>query len=186
MKRVVKPGISRRWFISGCAAAGALGLFGCSDNRAQPESKAASANGSVGSPAEAEKAGHLVLHKDPNCGCCEAWANISRKAGFRVEVVEHAEMDKVKERLGVPDDLRSCHTSEVAGYVVEGHVPLDDVRRLLEERPPGVAGIAVPVMPRGSPGMETADGTTDPYQVIAFDRSGKRTIFTQYPGSSRS
>ena len=122
---------------------------------------------------------HLVLHKDPSCGCCDAWGEAARKAGFHVQVAERSDMNSVKKRLGVPEELWSCHTSEVAGYAIEGHVPLEDVRRLITEKPAGVSGIAVPGMPRGSPGMETPDGAKDPYQVIAFDRSGKTHVFSE-------
>ncbi len=91
-------------------------------------------------------------------------------------------MGSVKERLGVPADLASCHTTTVAGYVVEGHVPLDQVARLLRERPPGIRGIAVPGMPSGSPGMETPDGSAEPYQVIAFDDQGRTSLFHSVGG----
>jgi hypothetical protein len=77
----------------------------------------------------------------------------------------------------VPADLASCHTTTVGGYVVEGHVPLDQVARLLRERPTGIRGIAVPGMPAGSPGMETPDGSVEPYQVIAFDAQGRTSIY---------
>ncbi len=83
----------------------------------------------------------------------------------------------MKRRLGVPEELGSCHTAEIAGLVIEGHVPLEDVARLVRERPAGTKGIAVPGMPLGSPGMEVPDGTTQPYQVIAFDAAGNLSVF---------
>ena len=119
----------------------------------------------------------MTVHRDPNCGCCEAWAEIASKAGYKVTVVQHDDMTAVKQRLGVPADLGSCHTVEVGGYVLEGHVPMDQVARLLREKPGDIAGIAVPGMPLGSPGMEVPDGTVDEYQVIAFDRVGNARVY---------
>lgn len=102
-----------------------------------------------------------------------------RANGFTVRDVVVADVDVVKRRLGVPARLASCHTAEVAGFALEGHVPAADVKRLLQRRPP-VAGIAVPGMPRGSPGMESAFAK-EPFTVMAFTRSGAITTFSQHP-----
>ena len=111
-------------------------------------------------------AGPLVeMWKDPNCGCCTAWAEHLEEAGFEVEMHDTREMREVKIEHGVPRDLASCHTALVDGYVIEGHVPAADIQRLLDESPE-VAGLAVPGMPHGSPGMET--GRVDDYAVMAF------------------
>lgn len=88
-------------------------------------------------------------------------------------------MPSLKRRLGVPDDLASCHTAEVEGYVVEGHVPAEDIVRLIEQRPAGVRGLAVPGMPIGSPGMEQG-GRRDAFEVIAFRANGSREVFARY------
>ena len=103
-----------------------------------------------------------------------------RANGFQVEAqnLDDAHLAAVSSEAGVPHDLSSCHTAKVGGYVVEGHVPASDIRRLLKERP-AVAGIAVPGMPKGSPGMEQGDRST-PYDVIAFTKNGRRTLFAQY------
>ncbi|RDI57162.1 hypothetical protein DES45_10779 [Microvirga subterranea] len=93
----------------------------------------------------------MTVTKDPSCGCCGAWVDHVRKAGFPVEVIESAEVNRLKVRLGVPQALASCHTAEIGGYVVEGHVPADAIKRLLAERPQA-KGLAVPGMPVGSPG----------------------------------
>jgi hypothetical protein len=111
----------------------------------------------------------MTVFRDPSCGCCEAWAEIARKAGYRVDLRDDQDMTAVKGRLGVPEQLASCHTAEVGGMVIEGHVPIEEVARLLREKPAGVRGIAVPGMPAGSPGMEVPDGTKQPFQVMAFD-----------------
>lgn len=121
----------------------------------------------------------MTVYRDPNCGCCEAWANQARQAGFEVTVIDDQDMAEVKRRLRVPEELASCHTAQLAGLVFEGHVPLADVRRVISRPPAGIIGLAVPGMPRGSPGMEMPDGVKDAYEVIAFG-SGRRTVFTKY------
>lgn len=124
----------------------------------------------------------VVVTKDPTCGCCTAWAEHLREAGFPVEVVETAEINRVKTRLGVPAALASCHTAEVGGYVVEGHVPAAEIRRLLAERP-AARGLAVPGMPMGSPGMEMEGMEPDTFEVVLFGPAGTRT-FARYRGAA--
>ena len=114
----------------------------------------------------------ITVHKDPNCGCCTGWVEHLRESGFTVQAIDTAELDAVKTRLGVPGDLAACHTAQVAGYVVEGHVPAAALKRLLAEKP-SAAGLAVPGMPVGSPGME--GGAPEPYDVILFGPAGRRT-----------
>jgi hypothetical protein len=118
----------------------------------------------------------LTMYKNPSCGCCGKWGEAARAAGFQVEVVPTADMRSLKGKLGVPDELISCHTSTVGGYVVEGHVPLDAVERLLKQRP-RIKGIAVPGMPIGSPGMEVPGAEKQPFDVMAFDSAGKISRF---------
>lgn len=89
-------------------------------------------------------------------------------------------MPAVKQRLRVPADLASCHTAEIAGFVIEGHVPAEDVQRLLRERPTGVIGLATPGMPLGSPGMEQGGVTRDAFDVFAFRADGSREVFAHY------
>lgn len=114
----------------------------------------------------------ITVHKDPNCGCCSGWVQHLEKAGLTVKTVDTARLNAVKARLGVPDDLAACHTAEMAGYVIEGHVPAIAIKRLLAERPAAV-GLAVPGMPIGSPGME--GGTPEAYEVILFGPTARRT-----------
>lgn len=132
----------------------------------------------------AARAGALPLvtvTKDPSCGCCGAWADHLRGAGYPVRIVETDDLDAVKARLGVPADLASCHTAEVGGYVVEGHVPAAALARLLAERPEAT-GLAVPGMPAGSPGMEVPGLAPEAYDVILFGPSGQRT-FARFLGA---
>jgi hypothetical protein len=114
----------------------------------------------------------IIVTKDPTCGCCSGWAEHVRTAGFPVEVVETNELNRVKVRLGVPSNLAACHTAEVDGYVVEGHVPATTIKRLLAERP-AVKGLAVRGMPIGSPGMEVEGAEPETYDVIAFGPDGQ-------------
>nr|WP_305958403.1 DUF411 domain-containing protein [Aurantiacibacter sp. 219JJ12-13]MDP5261760.1 DUF411 domain-containing protein [Aurantiacibacter sp. 219JJ12-13] len=127
----------------------------------------------------AAQAATYTMFKDPNCGCCDHWADHVREGmEAEVAVTQSADMAAVKDEHAVPAQLRSCHTMIVDGYVIEGHVPAADIERLLAERPEGVRGLAVPGMPIGSPGMEMGD-RTQPYQVIAFGDAGI-SVFSSY------
>lgn len=125
----------------------------------------------------AAHAGGVSVYKTPTCGCCKAWVEHMREAGFEVQAHDMADVTPEKQRLGVPSRLVSCHTAVVDGYVIEGHVPAADVRRLLATRP-AVTGIAVPGMPMGSPGMEY--GPAVPYDVIAFKPDGTLDLFASH------
>jgi hypothetical protein len=126
----------------------------------------------------------IDIRRNVGCNCCQAWADhLRRNVMFRVTIADEPEMDAHRQRLGVPDDLVSCHTGLVNGYVIEGHVPAEDVLRLLAERPRGVRGIAVPGMPIGSPGMESPSGRTEAYDVIAFHADGTRSVFAHHAAS---
>lgn len=130
----------------------------------------------------AAQAAELTMFRDPNCGCCLAWAeHMEQGEKHAVTTIDHPDMGSVKAENGVPDDLRSCHTVLVDGYVIEGHVPAADVERLLAERPEGVTGLAVAGMPMGSPGMEHGDHR-QPFEVIAFGPAG-RSVWASYEGS---
>ena len=109
----------------------------------------------------------VTVSKDPSCGCCTGWAEHIEAAGFPVRIVESQNMDAIKQQLRVPPALYSCHTAEVDGYVVEGHVPAAAIQRLLTERP-AATGLAVPGMPAGSPGMDFPGVTAEPYEVFLF------------------
>ncbi|MEX0893524.1 MAG: DUF411 domain-containing protein [Gemmatimonadota bacterium] len=122
-----------------------------------------------------EEAVEVTVYKSATCGCCQAWVEHLAENGFEVKAVNVADLAAVKAEHTVPPRLAACHTAVVDGYVVEGHVPAEVVRRLLEERPE-VLGIAVPGMPVGSPGMEAGD-RKDPYDVLTFDAEGRTTVF---------
>lgn len=121
----------------------------------------------------------MVVHKSPYCGCCKLWIEHMRNAGFAIEVRETDNLHPVKQRLGVPYGKGSCHTAEVGGYFIEGHVPAEDIRRLLAGRP-DARGLTVPGMPKGSPGMEMPDGSADPYTVELVARDGTTAPFARH------
>ncbi len=121
----------------------------------------------------------VMVYKSPTCGCCGAWADHLRANGFRVQEQNVSDIMAVKAKYGVPSELTSCHTAIVDGYVVEGHVPANEVQRLLTERPK-IKGIAVPGMPVGSPGMEVPGMSPEPFNVVAFDAEGNTSVFAEY------
>lgn len=118
----------------------------------------------------------MVVYKDPYCTCCEAWAEALKSAGvaLRVEIVE--DMDALKASYAVPQDVQSCHTAVADGYVFEGHVPLEAVRKVLGERPQ-IAGVAVPGMPAGALGM--GDDASASYDVVAIGKDGHQSVYMQ-------
>ena len=125
--------------------------------------------------------GGFVMWRDPGCGCCVEWAKrIETAFGRKLPVVQVADMHQVKRAQGVPGDLHSCHTALIGGYVVEGHVPPADIKRLIASKSRIVRGLAVPGMPAGSPGMDVGHDRKQPYQVLAFARGGKRSVFASY------
>ena len=160
---------ARRLLVLGIAAlAGA-----CGGSSGGPPAGGSDQAGASASAAAGENV-LVTVYKSPTCGCCTKWVDHIREAGFRVEVRDTPNVQPVKTEHGLPGHLASCHTALVGGYVVEGHVPADVIRRLLRERPE-VAGVAVPGMPMGSPGMEGP--YTDPYQVIAFGKDGGTSVY---------
>ncbi|MAB00606.1 MAG: CopG family transcriptional regulator [Stappia sp.] len=128
----------------------------------------------LATPALAAGGPAMTVFKSPWCGCCEAWAKIMEDAGFTVTIENREDLDPVKRQAGVPQAMEGCHTAMVDGYFVEGHVPVASVRRMLSERPQ-IAGIAVPGMPSGSPGM--GEDASARYDVLSVDGSGKAAIY---------
>lgn len=120
-----------------------------------------------------------IVHKTASCGCCGIWADHLKAAGFQVDVRNTDDMNPIKLRLGVPVGKASCHTAEIGGYVVEGHIPADDIKRLLAERPQA-RGLVLPGMPAGSPGMELPDGYVQPYTVELVLDDGSTRPFAQH------
>ena len=147
-----------------------LVLTGCADANASPDGdRAVAPDPSLPT---------ILVYKTPTCGCCEGWVAHLEAAGFTVDArdVNATDLMKTKQDGGVPTQMSSCHTAIIDGYVVEGHVPVDQIVRLLAERP-DVAGIAVPGMPAGSPGMESS--SPRPYQVLSFTHDGQAAVFAE-------
>ena len=127
----------------------------------------------------AQNAKRVDVWKDPFCGCCAKWIDQMKAAGFEMRVHDTQSLHAIKKKHGIPPRLQSCHTAKVGGYVVEGHVPIADVQRLLKQKP-NVIGISVPGMPLGSPGMEVSSGEKEPYEVLTFDKEGVTSTFAKH------
>lgn len=152
---------TRRALLAGAGSIAVLGVAGCANAAARPVP--------------------MAVRRNPGCGCCEAWTEQMRASGrFIVTTEDDPDLSAFKRVRGVPADLASCHTATVGDYVVEGHVPLADVLRVLDERP-SIAGIGVGGMPVVSPGMEVPGGGNEAYDVVAFTSSGARSVFSHYP-----
>ena len=119
----------------------------------------------------------VTVYKSPTCGCCGKWVEHMEASGFAATTTNMPDVAPVKAKHGVPAQLQSCHTSFVGGYVIEGHVPAEDIRRLLRERP-AIVGLAAPGMPAGSPGMDVPN--SPPYQVLSFDKQGRTKVFATH------
>jgi hypothetical protein len=126
----------------------------------------------------AAHAANMTVHRSPTCGCCIKWIEHVEKHGFTVKTVLTEDMPAVKKKLGIPATLMSCHTSIVGGYVVEGHVPAADIKRLLAQKP-RAKGIAVAGMPMGAPGMQHGDHH-QPYSTMLIGKDGKATLFARH------
>ncbi len=118
----------------------------------------------------------MTIYMSPTCGCCAMWVHHGTAAGFTTVVHEDEDMETVKDSLGVPRDLRSCHTAQVDRYLIEGHVPAEDITNLLARKPTG-AGLAAPGMPASSPGMAMPGQPHEPYDVLLFQQDGKSEVF---------
>ncbi len=134
---------------------------------------------SPGAIAAQQRGTTVEVYKTPTCGCCTKWVEHLQAHGFTVRTTNLQDLTEVKTRHHVPQRLQSCHTGIVNGYVLEGHVPATDVQQLLKERP-AVAGLAVPGMPTGSPGMEVRGARVQPYDVIAFEKDGRTRVFASH------
>ncbi len=147
----------------------ACGSADAAQDAAEPQAVLASATGEQALPT-------ILVYKTPSCSCCNGWVEHLRAAGFTVDARNVTDLMSVKRDAGVPVAMSSCHTALVDGYVVEGHVPVEQLTRLLEERPE-IAGIGVVGMPIGSPGMEGPNAS--PYQVLSFDHQGRAAVFAE-------
>ena len=155
--------MSRRLFVAHAAGAG-LALAG-------GRSLWAAARNPAGNPT-------MTIYMSPTCGCCAKWVDHVKAAGFKTEVHEEQDMDVVKQSLGVPADMRSCHTAQVDKYLIEGHVPAEDIKKLLAQKPEA-AGLAAPGMPASSPGMAVPGEPHEAYDILVFQRDGSSKVFAK-------
>jgi len=129
-------------------------------------------------PAQAEEPTAITVYRSPTCSCCGKWMEHLKQNNFTIKDIPTEDMNAIKHKYGVSDEMASCHTAVVNGYVVEGHVPADDIKALLKAKP-NVVGIAVPQMPNGTPGMEMG-GKQDPYNVMSFDSDKHYQVFKSH------
>lgn len=158
-------------FVIAAAALCGIVYMSVGSVRLQPDLQAA---------AQQKPAGPMVeVFKTPTCGCCQNWVEHLRKSGFNVRTTDLNDLTEIKKSRGVPEQVQSCHTAVVGGYVVEGHVPASDIQRMLTEKP-AIAGIAVGGMPTGSPGMDFPGVKAQPYNVMSFDKNGATRVFAKH------
>ena len=158
-------------------------LAACSQTATAPADAGLAMASSTGTPATTKQvvpaATRITVHRDAYCGCCHLWIAHLRQQGFDVDDRVEEDMSPVKQRWGILPQHASCHTAAIGGYVVEGHVPASDIRRLLREKP-AIAGLVLPGMPLGSPGMEAEGVDAPPYTVLALDRQGRTTPYAEH------
>lgn len=130
-------------------------------------------------PVSDANATEITVYKSPTCGCCRDWVDHLEDEGFKVIVHDRNNMDAIKATYGIKQNLQSCHTAVVEGYVVEGHVPASDIKRMLKEKPQ-VAGLTAPGMPQRSPGMQPANQKPSGYDVLSFTKQGRTEVYTRY------
>ena len=128
---------------------------------------------------QAAPATPVTVYKTPWCGCCRGWVTHLARSGFQPKVVELEDLAPIRAKHGIPDAVASCHTGVVGAYALEGHVPADDIRKLLREKP-RARGLAVPGMPAGSPGMETPDGRKQPFDTLLVLPTGATRVFVRH------
>jgi hypothetical protein len=121
----------------------------------------------------------ITVYKSPSCGCCKSWVSYLEEEGFQVAAIDHDDVDSIKVKHGLADpQLKSCHTALVDGYLIEGHVPANDIEKLLSEKPTDIKGLSAPGMPMMSPGMSSREPKD--YAVLSFTHSGEIEVYSQY------
>ncbi len=121
----------------------------------------------------------ITVYKSSTCGCCAKWVDHLRANGFDPRVHDEEDMNAIKDEMGVPENVRSCHTALVGKYLIEGHVPADDIHRVLADHP-AVAGLAVPGMPSSTPGMAVPGAPVEPYEVVSFTSAGATSVYARH------
>ena len=184
LHRAFLPSIARVTIAAGAMVVAACATPPADEPAPSAEAATPAAGPAIATPAAAASADaatvadtvSITVYKEPTCGCCAKWVEHIEAHGFRVDARDVADVHSIKGDLGVPSQVATCHTGLVGGYIVEGHVPADIIRRMLRERPP-IVGIAVAGMPMGSPGMEGDGSRKDRYDVIAIGRDGRTSVY---------
>ncbi len=146
----------------------------------KPAQQAIAAESAVGSMTESQQIlPEITVYKSASCGCCNSWVTHLEKEGFKVTTHDEKNMDSIKKSLGVQSHLASCHTAKIGGYVIEGHVPANDIKQLLREKPEAV-GLTAPGMPQHSPGMQPVGEKPAGYDVLIFDKEGRTQVYKKY------
>jgi len=149
-----------------------VALTACQSDTTTPETDSITATKTIHNA-------EITVYKSPTCGCCKDWVTYLEEEGFKVTAIDHDDVDAIKVKYGLPDPkLKSCHTAIVEDYLVEGHVPASDIKRLLKTRPANIKGLSAPGMPMMSPGM--ASRTPKDYAVLSFTESGETAVYSQY------
>ena len=120
----------------------------------------------------------ITVYRSPSCGCCGGWIAHMKKHGFDITDIKTDNLDSIKQKYNLPQDLASCHTAIIDGYILEGHIPADDIKRFLTQKP-NLKGLTVPAMPIGTPGMESGN-IKQPFTVLAWNQQGNTTVFNRY------
>jgi hypothetical protein len=175
---------SKAWLLAAAAAIVLIAVGGLVTGPSMVSDRSPveiAAAGPEAGPTSLAQAPEITVYKSPTCSCCKRWIEHMRAAGFAVEAVdvESEDLIAIKQHHAVAREFSSCHTAIVGGYVIEGHVPADDIVRLLSERP-AISGLVVPGMPAGAPGMEMPDREADRYDVLAFDAEGKTQVYSRH------
>lgn len=158
-----------------------LGMAGLNQALADSGASSGAASGSTSASASGSSSLPVVeVWKTPTCGCCGKWVRTLEKAGFKVQAHDVDSLDAIMQKHGITPALASCHTAVVGRYVIEGHVPESDIRRLLREKP-DIKGLAAPGMPQGSPGMDVPG--SPPFDVLAIGKDGKTSVYATHPGT---
>ncbi len=167
--------------VAGIVGAGYWTVNGLAENQTARQSTPAITQVSKASNSEpAAEALNITVYRTPTCGCCKGWVEHIQQNNFIVTdiVKPEAEIQEIRQKHNLPQQLTSCHAAEINGYLVEGHVPVEDVKRLIAQKP-NLAGIAVPGMPIGTPGMEMGDRKQS-FEVVGFQPDGEMEVFNSY------
>ena len=182
---IYSPLINTRRTLLKIASSGGMSLVLAACQRATDTIPSAAVQVTTSSnqePVQMSLALKAEVWKTPSCGCCKAWIEHLQREGFTVQVNDVQSTGAVRTKLGIPDDMGSCHTASIGGFAVEGHVPAREIKRLMTEQPSfvkEVVGLSAPGMPIGSPGMET-DGKRDKYDVMLVLKNGQHRVYQSY------